>query len=59
VDRLRIAAAEYHKRVEIRTYPNAPHAFCNEQRMESYRADATAEAWESTASFLKTCFLGT
>jgi carboxymethylenebutenolidase len=59
VDRLRAAAAEYKKRVEIRTYPNAPHAFCNEQRVENYRADAIAEAWESTAAFLKTCFQGT
>jgi carboxymethylenebutenolidase len=58
VDRLRAAATEYNKRVEIRTYPNAPHAFCNEQREESYRADATAEAWEATAVFLKTCFQG-
>ena len=58
VDRLRAAATEYKKRVEIRTYPNAPHAFCNEQRVESYRADATAEAWEATAAFLKTCFQG-
>ena len=59
VDRLRTAAAEHHKRVEITTYPNAPHAFCNEQRVEGYRADATAEAWEATAAFLKTCFQGT
>jgi hypothetical protein len=27
--------------------------------VESYRADATAEAWEATAAFLKTCFQGT
>jgi carboxymethylenebutenolidase len=59
VDRLRTAATEHKKRVEIRTYPDAPHAFCNEQRVESYRADATAEAWEATAAFLKTCFQGT
>jgi carboxymethylenebutenolidase len=59
VDRLRAAAAQYRKRVEIRTYPNASHAFCNEQRVESYRADTTAEAWESTALFLKNCFQGT
>jgi carboxymethylenebutenolidase len=59
VDRLRAAATEYKKRVEIRTYQDAPHAFCNEQRVESYRADATAEAWEETAAFLKTCFHGT
>src|SRR5215467_9099302 len=38
VDRLRAAAAEYKKRVEIRTYPDVPHAFCNEQRMVNYRA---------------------
>jgi carboxymethylenebutenolidase len=59
VDRLRAAATEYKKRVEIRTYQDAPHAFCNEQRVESYRADATAEAWETMAAFLKTCFHGT
>ena len=58
VDRLRAAATEYKKPVEIRTYQDAPHAFCNEQRVESYRADATAEAWETTAAFLKTCFQG-
>jgi carboxymethylenebutenolidase len=59
VDRLRAAATEYKKRVEIRTYQDAPHAFCNEQHVESYRADTTAEAWETTAAFLKTCFQGT
>jgi carboxymethylenebutenolidase len=59
VDRLRAAATEHHKRVEIKTYPDAPHAFCNEHRAETYRADATAEAWESTAAFLKMCFHGT
>jgi carboxymethylenebutenolidase len=59
VDRLRRAAIEYKKRVEIRTYPDAPHAFCNEQRTDSYRADTTAKAWEATAAFLKTSFQGT
>jgi carboxymethylenebutenolidase len=59
VDRLRAAATEYNKRVDIRTYPNAPHAFCNEQRVQNYRADATAEAWETTAAFLKTCYQNT
>jgi len=59
VVQLRAAAAEYKKRVEMKTYPNAPHAFCNEQRAENYRADATREAWESTAAFLNTCFQGT
>jgi carboxymethylenebutenolidase len=58
VDRLGAAAAEHHKRVEIRTYPNAPHAFSNEQRADSYRAEAAAEAWKATATFLHTCFQG-
>ena len=56
VDRLRAAAMEYKKPVKIRTYPDALHAFCNEQRLENYRANATAEAWEATTMFLKTCF---
>jgi carboxymethylenebutenolidase len=58
VDHLRTAAAEYKKPVEILTYQDAPHAFCNEQRRENYRADATAQAWDATAVFLKTCFQG-
>jgi carboxymethylenebutenolidase len=58
VDWLRAEAAKHNKHVEIRTYPNAPHAFCNEQRAESYRPDSMAEAWESTVAFLKTCFQG-
>jgi len=59
VDQLRTASSEYKKRVEIRTYPDAPHAFCNEQLVKTYRADATTEAWEATVSFLKSCFQGT
>jgi carboxymethylenebutenolidase len=58
VERLRAAAAQYNKSVTIRTYHEAPHAFCNEQRVENYRAAATTEAWEATAAFLKTCFQG-
>ncbi len=34
-----------------------PFVMNNER--ENYRADATAEAWEATATFLKTCFQGT
>jgi carboxymethylenebutenolidase len=58
VDRLRAAATEHKKRVEVRTYQDAPHAFCNELIIGSYRADAASEAWEATAAFLKTCFQG-
>jgi carboxymethylenebutenolidase len=56
VQRLRALADEHHKRVEIRTYPDAPHAFCNDARPDSYRPDAAAEAWNVTVSFLKSCF---
>jgi carboxymethylenebutenolidase len=59
VQELRAAAAEYGKRTEIHTYPDVPHAFCNEMKPDTYRADATALAWERTAAFLKTCFQGT
>jgi len=58
VDRLTAAAREHGKRVEVRTYPGAGHAFANETRQDGYRADTTAEAWTTTMSFLKTCFQG-
>ncbi|HKC93405.1 MAG TPA: dienelactone hydrolase family protein, partial [Nitrospira sp.] len=55
-DRLREAATEYGKQVEIKLYPHAPHAFCNEMRPDTFRPDAAAEAWKETAAFLKKCF---
>lgn len=59
VERLRTMANEHQKRVEIRTYSGAPHAFSNEMRLDAYRPDAATDAWNVTASFLKTCFQGT
>ena len=56
IERLRTLAAEYQKRVDIRTYADAPHAFSNEMRPDSYREAIAAEAWMATAQFLKTCF---
>jgi carboxymethylenebutenolidase len=58
-DQLKAAAGEYGKKVEVYTYPTAPHAFCNEMRQASYRADDMEKAWERTALFLKSCFQGT
>jgi len=58
-EQLCAAAAEYGKQADIQTYPDAPHAFCNEMKPAAYRADTTALAWERTATFLKTCFQGT
>lgn len=56
VEQLRRSAQEFGKRVEIRSYASAPHAFCNEARQDAYRADAASEAWEATAEFLTDCF---
>ena len=47
------------KKVEVVTYPDAPHAFCNDMKTDSYRPDLTAQAWERSAVFLKSCFQGT
>ncbi|HEY7534189.1 MAG TPA: dienelactone hydrolase family protein [Nitrospiraceae bacterium] len=58
-DMLRSAATQYGKQVEIKVYPDAPHAFCNEMRPDIYRAEAAADAWNATAAFLKQCFQGT
>ncbi|MDH4098075.1 MAG: dienelactone hydrolase family protein [Nitrospira sp.] len=59
VHELRAAVTEYGKRMEIHTYPDVPHAFCNEMKPDAYRPEATALAWERTAAFLKACFQGT
>ena len=53
IDRLQALAARHQKRIEIRSYADAPHAFSNETRAESYREGAAAEAWVATATFLK------
>jgi carboxymethylenebutenolidase len=58
VERLRELAAEYQKRLDIRTYPEAPHAFSNETHPDVYREEAAAEAWMATAIFLKNLFQG-
>src|SRR4029453_17834688 len=59
IERLRHAAQEQKKTLDIRTYPNAPHAFGNESRPESYREEAANEAWTATALFLKQHLQGT
>lgn len=52
LDQLRQAAKEYDKQVDVQTYDNAPHGFCNDTRAETYRADAADLAWERTLTFL-------
>lgn len=58
IERLRRFAEEYHKSIDIRTYTGAPHGFHNEMRPDSYRKEISADAWSTTAAFLKTCFQG-
>jgi carboxymethylenebutenolidase len=58
IERLREAASEYQKRVDVRFYANAPHAFGNESQSKSYREDAAVEAWTATAIFLKNTLQG-
>ncbi len=58
VDLLKAAGAQG-KRIEIKTYPGTTHAFCDETRQAGHNAEATAQAWDATVAFLKTCFQGT
>ncbi|MGQ0810904.1 MAG: dienelactone hydrolase family protein [Nitrospiraceae bacterium] len=57
-DQLRAVAQEYGKQVDMRLYADAPHAFCNETRQDSYRADAAQQSWDATVAFLSRCFQG-
>src|SRR5215831_12349478 len=41
------------KKVEVKIYPNAGHAFENPNNKGGYRADDAADAWKRTASFLE------
>ena len=45
LDRLR-------KKVEIKIYPDAGHAFENPNNKTGYRADDAADAWQRTVTFL-------
>ena len=56
ISQLERAAKDFGKKVEIETYAGAPHAFSNETRKDSYRADAAAAAWERTVAFLNASF---
>jgi carboxymethylenebutenolidase len=41
------------KRHEFHTYPDAGHAFFNDHRPEVYDAEAAADAWTRTLTFLR------
>jgi len=56
VTRLEHAGKEFNKRIEIRTYPDAPSGFCDEPRKNQYRAEHAAAAWNTSIAFLNDCF---
>lgn len=53
---IRQAAKDSGKPVDVRRYDQAPHAFMNETRPETYRPEAATAAWEATIQFLNDCF---
>jgi carboxymethylenebutenolidase len=42
------------KKVEVKIYPDAGHAFENPNNKTGYRPEAAADAWQRTVSFLAT-----
>jgi carboxymethylenebutenolidase len=38
---------------DIKIYPGARHSFFNDQRPQSYNAEAAADAWQRTLAFFK------
>jgi carboxymethylenebutenolidase len=40
------------KKVEVKIYPDAGHAFENPNNTTGYRPEAAADAWQRTVSFL-------
>ncbi|MBI4258644.1 MAG: dienelactone hydrolase family protein [Thaumarchaeota archaeon] len=39
------------KQAQLLMYPNAPHAFFNDQNPQAYRPEAAKDAWEKTMAF--------
>jgi carboxymethylenebutenolidase len=58
IEEFRRAAQERSKRLTIHKYDGAPHAFANETRKETYRAEAAHLAWERTVDFLAASLKG-
>ena len=58
VELLQAAAGSFGKRIEIRSYPDAHHAFMNETQPASFNEAAASSAWDTTVTFLKQCFQG-
>jgi len=51
VDRLKNALAQYQKPGEVKTYPGCPHAFFNDTRLDVFKPQEAADAWNRTSDF--------
>jgi carboxymethylenebutenolidase len=56
IARFRDAAAAHDKRLTIKTYEKARHAFFDENVKDAYQPDAAREAWDTTINFLRDIF---
>lgn len=54
VERLRQGLAQFGRPGEVRSYPDAGHAFFNDTRPEAYRPAEAQDAWRRTLAFLRT-----
>ena len=52
VKKFQAAMESIGKKVEIKIYPDAGHAFENSSNKQAYRADDAADAWQRTLTFL-------
>ena len=52
-DRLREAMASANKEGEVKSYPNAQHAFFNDTQPDIYSEEDARDAWERTRRFFK------
>lgn len=52
-DRLRDAMKKSNKEGEVKSYPNAPHAFFNDTKPDIYRQEEAQDAWRRTLAFLR------
>ncbi|MCH8088127.1 MAG: dienelactone hydrolase family protein [Chloroflexi bacterium] len=52
-DRLRDAMKRSNKEGEVKSYPNAPHAFFNDTKPDIYRQEEAQDAWRRTLAFLR------
>ncbi len=58
VQRLAEGLKKYNKPGEIKTYPDCPHAFCNDTRKEVYKEAEAQDAWNRALAHFRTHLKG-